>query len=90
MVKQVVKEECQARINACDPHLKQIVLTAFNTGMRKGEILSLKWEDVDLKHRVICKGCRHMDSTLNALPTAQKRHNFSVQVDSGSAKCVTL
>src|SRR4030067_2192507 len=47
------KEECQALINACDKHLRPIVITALNTGMRKGEILSLKWDNVDLKHGFI-------------------------------------
>ena len=28
--------------------VKAIVVTALNTGMRKGELLNLKWEDVDL------------------------------------------
>lgn len=47
------KEECQELINSGDPHLKPIVITALNTGMRKTEILSLKWEQVDLKHGFI-------------------------------------
>jgi len=47
------KEECQALIKACDKHLKPIVVTALNTGMRKGEILSLKWDQVDLRHGFI-------------------------------------
>jgi integrase len=47
------KEECQNLVNACDPHLKPIVITALNTGMRKGEILNLKWDNVDLKHGFI-------------------------------------
>jgi integrase len=33
--------------------LYQIVFTALNTGMRKGELENLTWEDVDFKERVI-------------------------------------
>ncbi len=54
------KEECQALINACEPHLKPIVITALNTGMRKSEILNLKWDQVDLKHGFIL-----LDKTKN-------------------------
>jgi integrase len=34
-------------------HLEAIILTALNTGMRKGEILNLKWSNVDFKNGVI-------------------------------------
>ena len=47
------KDECQALVSACDVHLKPIVVTALNTGMRRGEILKLKWENVDLRHGFI-------------------------------------
>lgn len=47
------KEECLSLINVCEPYLRPIVITALNTGMRKSEILNLKWEQVDLKHGFI-------------------------------------
>ncbi len=47
------EEEIERLHEACSGHLKPILITALNTGMRKGEILSLKWVDVDLRNRVI-------------------------------------
>lgn len=42
---------------ACDkvrsPHLRPIIVLALNTGMRKGEILSLKWPQLDFTKRTI-------------------------------------
>lgn len=35
------------------PHMLPVLTTAFMTGMRKGEIESLQWEDVDLESRAI-------------------------------------
>jgi integrase len=49
----LTREECQLLIASCDKHLKPVVITALNSGMRKGEILTLKWENVDLRHGFI-------------------------------------
>lgn len=46
-------EECQRLISHCQGITKAIVITALNTGMRKGEILGLTWNQVDLKHGFI-------------------------------------
>ena len=46
-------EECQRLLECCAPHLRPIVMVALHTGMRKGEILGLKWEQVDLRHGFI-------------------------------------
>jgi len=47
-------EECRDLIHACTPHVRSIVITALNTGMRKKEILSLEWEKhIDLRHGFI-------------------------------------
>lgn len=33
-------------------HLRPILITALNTGMRRGEILTLRWENVDFENNV--------------------------------------
>ncbi len=45
--------ECQKLIEACDNHVRPIVVTAVNTGLRKGEVLGLKWSNVDMRHGFI-------------------------------------
>jgi integrase len=35
------------------PYLRPVMVIALYTGMRLGEILGLRWEDIDLKHRLI-------------------------------------
>jgi integrase len=51
-------DECHALINACGDasvlHLRPIVITAINTGMRKEELLSLEWDKhIDLENNLI-------------------------------------
>ena len=43
-------EECQTLLSNCSPHLRPVVVTALNTGMRKSEILKLTWDRVDLRN----------------------------------------
>jgi integrase len=49
----LAKDECRELVEACDFHLKLIVITALNTGMRRAEILGLTWNRVDLNHGFI-------------------------------------
>jgi integrase len=45
--------EFQELVRNSSPHLKDVVRLAYSTGMRSGEILGLKWEQVDFKNRII-------------------------------------
>lgn len=45
------EEEIDRLLNACNGNLKGIVLIALNAGLRKGEILNLRWDDIDLKNQ---------------------------------------
>jgi integrase len=42
----LMEEEMEKLLNSCSPHLQPIVEIALHTGMRKGEILKLKWDQV--------------------------------------------
>lgn len=47
IVRYLTPKEQQMLIACCNEHLRPIVITALNTGMRKSEILNLKWVNVD-------------------------------------------
>jgi integrase len=56
--------EEQRLLDACDrgrtPLLKPLIIMAIETGMRRGELLDLRWEHVDLK-----QGVAHLPLTKN-------------------------
>ncbi len=47
------KDEFEALVKHSPAHIKPIVTTAYYAGMRKGEILNLTWDKLDLKNRII-------------------------------------
>ena len=46
-------EEEALLLGAASPHLQNIVIVAVDTGMRRGEILNQRWEDVDFARRLL-------------------------------------
>jgi integrase len=47
-------EECERLIKSCiAPHIRAIVTVALHSGMRLGEILNLRWQDLDFSSRFI-------------------------------------
>ncbi|MCG2706883.1 MAG: site-specific integrase [Candidatus Omnitrophica bacterium] len=47
------QEEIEKLLANCSEHLKPIVICALHTGMRKSEILHLKWRDCDFRRNII-------------------------------------
>lgn len=47
-VRVLTKEEEERLLESSSDHLKTVLITALNTGMRYGEIINLCWKDVDL------------------------------------------
>jgi integrase len=47
------ESEIEKLISASAPHLKLILAIAFGTGLRKGDVLGLRWRDVDLDRGII-------------------------------------
>lgn len=82
IVRYLTDEEEERLYRELPEHLKPLVTTALNTGMRKSELLALRWEDVDLDQRLICIKLaknhkkRYIpvnDVVLDVLKTQQKR-----------------
>jgi integrase len=48
LMRVVTEEEERSLIEAAAPHFKPVIVVAINTGMRRGELLSLRWDEVDL------------------------------------------
>jgi site-specific recombinase XerD len=46
-------EECQKLLKKCNEWEHPIFYTFLNTGMRKGELLNLEWQDIDFNRRKI-------------------------------------
>jgi len=49
-------EEVERLLEAAPVHLRPIIIMALETGMRRGEILGLKWTDVDMKNSMAYVG----------------------------------
>ncbi|MEM3561447.1 MAG: tyrosine-type recombinase/integrase [Nitrososphaerota archaeon] len=67
------KEERRLLKAIKNPLLKDIVIFALNTGLRKSEILNLKWDEVDLRLKCIILGSEKTKSKRkHILPLNQK------------------
>ena len=92
-------DEVARLLTAASQTFRPILITALHSGMRRGEILNLKWPDVDFKNRIITvqksksgnKRMLPMDDTLyevlGVLPTRfQQGYVFPSPVKEGQPR----
>jgi integrase len=66
-VRYLTEDEYRKLLDLSPEPLRSIILIAVNTGMRRGELLSLKWKDVDVKEQIV---------TLWDTKNREKRHIY--------------
>ena len=49
----LTEEEEERLLAQCKPHLYRVVLTGIHTGLRKSELLSLTWNNINFDHRLV-------------------------------------
>lgn len=63
------EDEEQRLLQFAPPYLRELILFAVNTGLRCGDIFTLKWEDVDIEEKrlsiIMGKTRRRLDVPLN-------------------------
>ena len=63
------------------PHARNISMTAFYTGMRRGEIVNLTWDRVDLENRVITLEREHTKTDEKRIvPICDSLHKILVNI----------
>jgi len=63
-VRYVKPDEWPKLLSECSPDLRDIVIFARHTGMRRGEIFNLQWIDVDWKNRRLTVRDRKNNTTM--------------------------
>jgi integrase len=77
--------------NSC-PHLRLILMLAFGTGLRKGDLLNLQWEDVDFDHGIITCTMQKTEAPVEIpmLPMIQRTLERIKATTNGSPYVFTL
>jgi len=61
--------EYQALLEACDPCLRALVVVAANTDIRRGELMTLRWEDVDFDNaQLVIRAANSKTSESRVVP----------------------
>ncbi len=84
-------EEEEKLMENCSPNLKPIITVALNTGMRRAEILGLKWNQIDFEARMI-KVERTKSEKVRYIPINDDlfKHFLKLKSDNGQSPFVFL
>ena len=61
-------EEQERLLSVASPRLRMLIVLGTETGMRTGEMLSLRWEDVDLASQILQVKASKTQSGIRAVP----------------------
>lgn len=81
-VRYLAAEEFSRLFNACAEWIKPMVVVARYTGMRRGNLLSLKWEQVDLSRKLIT--LPKSKTTRYSIPMCEHVHQVLFDLAQGS------
>jgi len=86
--KVVSEQEYGSILKNADEHLRPILVCLMNTGMRKGEVLSLQWDSVDLKNRVLTiEGDSNKGKKVKRIPINDDLHDVLKQLSEQRDGC---
>jgi integrase len=73
----ISEEEFELLLDASPEHHVPILVVAWETGMRKGEILGLTWDAIDLKNRfIVLKGDETKSGKGRRIPISDKLYDL--------------
>ena len=74
-------EEVTMTVSADNPQLKAIILLALDSGLRRGEILKLRWQDFDLENNLIhVQGTHTKTERPRIVPLSERTKNELEQI----------
>lgn len=80
------EEEEQRLIDNSPPYLQFLIIFALETGMRKGELLKLKFSDIDIKKkRIRVRAETSKTGKERYIPMSMRLHHFVRQMEKGRA-----
>ena len=73
------EEEIRATISVNNPHLKAMIVLAVDSGLRRGEIFKMRWQDIDFDNGIIRVLGTHTKTERERLAPLSKRARLELE-----------